>query len=63
MNIEAIGRKPSLYYYRCLDCHDSFICPDWQRRYDDEISNKLAVCPYCKSNQLEPLNVELPLMV
>lgn len=63
MNIQAASNSFSLYYYKCLDCRDSFICPDWKKVNTDGAINRVAICPYCKSNQIDALNSELPLMV
>jgi len=63
MNIQEVLSSSSQYYYQCQDCRDSFICPDWQPRADGDKSSRIAVCPYCKSNQLDALNSALPLMM
>ena len=63
MNIESIASSPSQYYYQCLNCRDSFICPDWEPLNDGNTASKVAICPYCKSRQLDAHNVALPLVV
>ena len=63
MNIHAATSSPSHYYYQCLNCRDSFICPDWLSINNENMASRVAICPYCKSRQLDALNVALPLVV
>ncbi len=62
MIIHTVTSSPSHYYYQCQTCRDSFICPDWQPLSNEKKAGRIAVCPYCKSNQLDALNAALPLV-
>jgi uncharacterized CHY-type Zn-finger protein len=62
MNIQSLSSSVSQYYYQCQECRDSFICPDWQPMIDGSKDSKVAVCPYCKSKQLDAHNAALPLV-
>lgn len=63
MNIHSEKSSLSQYYYQCQNCRDSFICPDWQPQAGGDKASRIAICPYCKSNQLDALNTALPLVI
>lgn len=54
--------RPDYYYYHCQSCLDVFICPDWISEANKKSSASIAVCPYCKSIQIDALNAALPLV-
>ena len=63
MHIHTVESSTPRYYYQCLKCRDTFICPDWQSQLDEKKAGKVAVCPYCKSNQLDAFASVLPLVI
>jgi len=63
INIHTVTSSASQYYYQCQKCLDSFICPDWRPLSAGRKADRVAVCPYCKSKQLDALNAALPRII
>ncbi len=61
MNIQTAKSNQSKYYYQCVTCLDTFICPDW--KLDEKKTHSIAICPYCKSYSINAQNDTLPLMM